>query len=68
MKSKLHPSFEEKLRRYFDISAHNGRFNDSSFLLIGINVGHLTYSGMVDLSDIRNRLCPDLQGYSSGYN
>jgi hypothetical protein len=43
-------------------------FDDSSFLLIGISVEHLTYSGMVDLSDIKNRLCPDLQRYSRGYN
>jgi hypothetical protein len=68
MKSKLHPSFEEKLRRYLDISAHYGRFNDNSFLLIGMNIGDLTDSGMIDLSDIKNRLCPDLHRYSRGYN
>jgi hypothetical protein len=47
---------------------HRESFNDNSFLLTGRDVGNLTYSEMVDLSDIRNRLCPDLQRYPRGYN
>ena len=38
-------------------------FNDNSYLLIGMNVGDFTDSGIVDLSYIKNRLYSDLQKY-----
>jgi len=34
-------------------------FNDNSYLLIGMNVGDFTDSGIVDLSYIKNRLYSD---------
>jgi hypothetical protein len=46
----------------------NVLFNDNSYLLIGMNVGNLTDSEIVNLSYIENRLCSDLQKYSLGYN
>ena len=49
-------------------TGHRESFNDNSFLLTDKDVGNLTYSKMIDLSDIRNRLCPDLQRYPRGYN
>ena len=44
------------------------KLSTNSFQLIGMNVGNLTDSGMVHLSDIKNRLCSDLQRYPRGYN